>query len=233
MRTLKLFLIISAIGFEIFILNSCETEKMKKENSDNNLISKELNNQLFNKVNCNCDDYKSLIECGSPFVEQYQIELRFAFADAKTISLILEHGKLKELSYIHFIDYSSKQSEGSVVGMKNCEFFASNKIGDSLFATYTISKIPVLFPTPQIDSFFTKILWKMPSVKYQSDILDPQIWTIKGRKYGIYREWERYAFMDNKENFMFFMNIQAVLDLCEIEDYNYAKYLEWEQKKSD
>ena len=69
-----------------------------------------------------------------------------------------------------------------------------------------------------INQFFTKTIWEL-YLKDENRDIDPEIWSIIGRKDGKEIQLMRNSFTDST----YYSNIQHILDICKIKDYSYRK----------
>ncbi len=66
----------------------------------------------------------------------------------------------------------------------------------------------------QLNAFFSEVIWALPFENEDDHFLDPEIWSVLGRKNGKKYKWSRWSFSDST----YYTNLQT---FCGVEDFKY------------
>ncbi len=208
--------------FILFFL-SCNDHKRSKGIAIDQLQHPDsLKNELpyLWRENCKNSDFKLLFDCDNSEKEYYQIELfHDPFKDMAVMSLIFRNGAIYEIYVTRFHIVTSRNKVNSKRFTKKLLLIMPYS-NDTLYCFYNKPKnVTTLGNVERLSHFFSSTLWTMPRRESSRSELDPETWTIKGRKNGEQSTWERHLSQDS----VFYTNIQQVIDLCKIKDYKYKK----------
>lgn len=217
---MSLVLFVIAISI-VHCKNEVHDARNSKDDREGDLILKnqrlEFNKHFWTKL-CETNKFKKFYDCDSMTTEFYQVELsQHTFKANVIISIPFENGDINNI-YLSKIYLSGDSVVPKKSELDNVVSLLPN------YKKYIHYSEPRVISIHEADtlknslfSFFSKSIWNISNTKNKTQLLDPEIWRVRGRRRGQDLLLEKYSFNDS----LYYSSIQSLLNLFEVTDYQY------------
>ena len=223
------------ICYLLFVLALC-LPFCKEGTADNSRVSSAQFDTLSNvnstiptiwNILCDIKGFEIISYCNSKnqYAEYYEVELMHdPFKPTVIISLLVKYKHIEKI-YITRIDLSTKYSEHLRKKYEGYYLINLRPSQPVLHCFYDapkevdLSKRMTEKNTLKLDLFFTQTIWLMPEINSTKTYLDPETWNVRAIKDQVQKKIVRQDWEDE----IYYENIQVLLNLCKITDYQYKK----------
>lgn len=201
---------------------SCNGDKSGEKKALDTIPKNDLTKpvSLFWEKACESNELLNSFDCCK--FDCYQIELlNDPFKDFVIITLDLRDS-LSDIIFYSRFKYSS-------LSKKSTQKSKSKMNSLILVNPVTKDTIPYLYASPlkfilkpknkNINTFFSKTIWTLSPDDGKLNVLDPEIWKVKGRSGDREIEVKRHTFKDS----IYYSNLQNILNICKVKDYKYKQ----------
>ena len=208
------------VAFLLFVLFSCSDDSSKPNISEKSNIAKKDHIEIpyfWAHYLCEEPDFSDSFYCSKDTVEFYQVQLSNDLRKKTLLFYIKFHNNnISSVKYmsLYQINKRKKNPKERIIAMA----MPYNKT-DTMYCNYNA---PITISTNRFSDdfriFLTKSIWDMPETDKEGSDLDPEVWSIIGRKNGVERQWMRQSFNDPT----FYSNIQLLLNAAKTTEYKYT-----------
>jgi hypothetical protein len=208
------YLIILFLSCHCIVLSSCTNEPVTSP-PPASWVKPLPEESPFWKEVCRSGNFPYMYHCSRADI--YQIELYQHFKDFVIVTIDISDSTKDVLYYnrFHVTLPSGKKNKG--IKFLNVVNPVTN---DSIVFYYRrVSKLVAKPKDEKMNIFLSKTIWELSNNEGEKGMFDPEVWTLKARSGDKVLETDRQLFKDST----YYSNIQHILDICQIRDYQYPR----------